>query len=348
MKQSTDLNPAPQKLEAISPPLELLEATSNEWISLDKSLPVISYLTNNSLGTSTSSGDWEGARFSRSVYLFKDSSSEIKLIVKFFQPKTGTKAVRHAEGEKEKIDRIRSAGLDSGNLRAIKALDTWCGVLFLEYIDGLTLGDVIAVHRSQPGTLLPSLCGVAELLAKVHRIQIDPQGSPDATKPINETLKYTAELSRYGVLKDEPVITDAILKQIGKWRSKPAMNQFTPALCHGDATTTNFIFTNQGHVVAIDWERLKVSDPATDMGRLLAEVNHSLREHGENGAEIATVEDTLFLSYSNALDSNLKQDSIYERVRFYQASSTLRIARNGWISRMDRLALVTRALAMLS
>jgi hypothetical protein len=35
-------------------------------------------------------------------------------------------------------------------------------------------------------------------------------------------------------------------------------------------------------------------------------------------------------------------------VRFYQASSTFRIARNGWLPRLERTDLVAQALALLA
>jgi hypothetical protein len=38
---------------------------------------------------------------------------------------------------------------------------------------------------------------------------------------------------------------------------------------------------------------------------------------------------------------------LIERARFYQASSTLRIARNGWLSRLERSALVVEGMALL-
>jgi len=41
-------------------------------------------------------------------------------------------------------------------------------------------------------------------------------------------------------------------------------------------------------------------------------------------------------------------DSVINRARFYRASSTLRIARNGWVSRLDRTALVAQAMALLA
>lgn len=348
MKKNMNLSPTQDKLAPLSPPTALVEATSNEWLTLQGSNPLIAYLNNNLLGENASPGAWQGARFSRSVYLYKETSSGFKVIVKFYQSKTGEKAIRNAESEKRKIEKVRSAGLDTGKSLAVNALGTWRGVLFLEYVEGLTLGDIIAVHRSQPGSLLPSIEGVTKLLAKVHAIQVETIDSPYAKDLFEETLKYTAELGKYGVIKDEPAIEDAIRKQISRWRSKPVMRQFTQSYCHGDATTTNFIITKRGEVVAIDWERLKVSDPAADIGRLLAEINHSLKNHGESQSEIESLEDTILASYTNALNSNTVQSDLQERVRFYQASSTLRIARNGWISRLERLALVARALAMLS
>lgn len=40
-------------------------------------------------------------------------------------------------------------------------------------------------------------------------------------------------------------------------------------------------------------------------------------------------------------------DTLIERARFYRASGTLRIARNGWLSRLERSALVVEAMALL-
>lgn len=344
----TQTIPSPELPVPLPPPAELVEAKSSVWMKLQETHPLISYLNNNLIGNLVSPEGWQGARYSSSVYLYKETSSEFKVIVKFFEPKTGADAIRHAEGELEKINQVRSAGMDAGHLRAIKALGAIRGVLFLEYVAGLTLADVIAVRRSQPGLLGASLNAAAHLLAKLHSLRIEVENSSLQEKPIKEALKYTAELGKYGVIKDEPAIAAAIRRLISIWRSKPEMIQFTPTLCHGDATTTNFIFPNQGQVIAIDWERLKVSDPAADIGRLLAEINHTLDQHGESGLEIAALEDIILNTYIDRVALDSKLDEFKQRVHFHQASSTLRIARNGWISRSDRMALVTRAMALLS
>ena len=111
---------------------------------------------------------------------------------------------------------------------------------------------------------------------------------------------------------------------------------------HWDATTSNFIFPPEGGIVATDWERSEKADFAADLGRLMAEITHSVNQHGGVFAEhLAAV-------YCSELLSHWEKDSLLFRAKFYQATSTLCIARNGWLSRQDRLALVLQAFALLS
>lgn len=53
-------------------------------------------------------------------------------------------------------------------------------------------------------------------------------------------------------------------------------------------------------------------------------------------------------AYRRALPTGWDCDAVIDRARFYRASSTLRIARNGWGSRLDRTALVVQAMAVLT
>jgi hypothetical protein len=53
-------------------------------------------------------------------------------------------------------------------------------------------------------------------------------------------------------------------------------------------------------------------------------------------------------AYRQGLPSDWNGDAMIRRARFYRASSTLRIARNGWISRLDRTALVAQAMGLLA
>lgn len=331
-------------IEPIPPPDELLNARPGEWITLDETHPTLSYL-NKKFTKRTAL--WEGARFSKAAYLYRDTVKPETLAVKYYQPKTGNDAEQHAERECQKIEQVHAIGLASGSLRAIKPLSAWRGVLFLEYVSGLTLADIIAVRRSQPGLLQSALVKVAEFLAKLHTAETDEEVPPNPAQAIQKAQKYVAQLEKYGVLEDETEIAESIKLQIGQWEQKPIWTEYKATLCHGDATTTNFIFPSQEEMVSIDWERLTVADPATDVGRLLAEVNYSLRHQGALGSEVKSLADITLAAYSGARPFEGVSDGFMERTRFHQASSTLRIARNGWISRSDRRLLVTQALALL-
>jgi thiamine kinase-like enzyme len=334
--------------EPIPPPEELLNARPGEWITLDESHPTISYLNQKITGRA---GTWEGARFSKAVYLYREAGTSESLMIKYYQPKTGADAVRHAEGELKKIERVQLLGMAVGPLRVIKPIAVWQGVLFLEYVPGLTLADIIAVRRSQPGLMHASLIKVAEFLVKLHSTETNIEGEIhqfNSAHSIKVARKYVTQLEKYGVLKDEPDVAEAVKKQITNWERKPIWSQYKPTLCHGDATTTNFVFPSQEEVVAIDWERLIIADPAMDVGRLLAELNHSLQNQGAQGPEIKSLIDITEAAYTEACPVNEASDGYLERTRFHQAYSTLRIARNGWIPRSERMQLVTQAMAWLA
>lgn len=80
----------------------------------------------------------------------------------------------------------------------------------------------------------------------------------------------------------------------------------------------------------------------------MAEISHSVKQHGGSFEESHPVLEHLVNSYCLEIPANWDANAILERARFYQAISTLRIARNGWVSRLDRMALVTKAMALLA
>jgi len=99
------------------------------------------------------------------------------------------------------------------------------------------------------------------------------------------------------------------------------MERFNPTLTHGDATTTNFIFPQDGGVVIIDWERMKISDPAGDLGRLMAEVAYTFKQQGGDVADVQDLTQRLLESYCYAMSGNENPDTLQERVRFYRAQA---------------------------
>jgi aminoglycoside phosphotransferase (APT) family kinase protein len=153
---------------------------------------------------------------------------------------------------------------------------------------------------------------------------------------------------KHGVLANDPVISRGLHRLIDRWADDPLMSDYQPVLKHGDATTTNFVFPWDGGMVVIDWERMYPGDPAADLGRLMAEVAHSITQHGGTILEAMPALQRLTKAYRRSLTGDRDADGVIERAHFYQASSTLRIARNGWVSRLDRIGLVARAMALLS
>lgn len=336
---------------AAVPPVEpeagLINLRPGDWGALPCTDPVIEHIIQRHWEQPEQPVAWEAARFSKAAYLYRETRSGWSVVAKFYAPKTGSSAERHAARELECIQEAQAIGLAAGRLRAVRPLGAWRGVLFLEHVEGLTLADVIAVRRSQPGTLLPGLTDMAKLLAELHIRGARPEIAPSFEPTVANALKYVSQLERHGVLKDEPILADGLRHNIERWTVHPAMARFTPSLTHGDATTTNFIFAREGGVVAIDWERMEVADPAADLGRLAAEISHSARQQGGKDTEIESLVRHLIEAYRQAIPDGVDVAGLIGRVPFYQGSSTLRIARNGWLGRLDRMALVTQAMALL-
>lgn len=334
-------------LSPVEPPADVPEIQRGDWFELAEPDAVAEYLATNLWDRSDRPVSWDVARLSGAAYVYRERATHWSVVAKFYAVKTGDAAARYSEREYSCTQRAHAAGLAEGPLRAVTPLETWRGILFLEYVDGLTLEDVIAVRRSRPGTLAASLQGAAQLLASLHTNGQVPGAMPDPQAPVAYANKVVDDLVRWGVLESNPVVRDGLSRAIERWADVWSGGKPTAALTHGDATTSNFIFPWTGGVVVVDWERLYVADPAADLGRLLAEVSHSIRQHGGSVAEAVPFLQRLADAYCSALAADQDAQALLERARFFQASSTLRIARNGWVSRLDRTALVAQALALL-
>jgi len=331
----------------LEPPVFSSDLQSSNWQPLAATEAVIGYINSNLWKEPTPALEWKIARFSKAVYLLQELSTQWTIIVKYYAPKTGLKAEGHAYRELEKIRQVQSIGLERGEMRTINALSAWRGVLFMEYVEGPTLADVIAMRRSQPGLLSSSLNRTAKFLAHLHSQGLQEGVSTTLEIAAKDALGYILDLAKHGILEGETTIVDGLRVLVEEWIADPTLRDFDPCINHGDATTTNFIFPRGGGVIGIDWERLEIADPAADLGRLAAEVAHSLLEQGGDSMEANQSIDYLVISYQNALPPGVNADRIGKRIRFYQATSTLRIARNGWISRLKRFKLVTHAMALL-
>jgi hypothetical protein len=338
-----------------TPPVDLLEPRAEleslergRWLALPSADPVVTYLQSELWDPGVSSPTWQAARLSHSVYLYRETESQWAAVAKYYTVKTGRDALRHAQGEQDRLHQAAAAGLATGPHRAVRFLSLWRGILFQEYVDGLTLEDMISVRATRPGVLERGLQRVAHLLATLHTRGRRPDAEPDFGPAVSHTAKIVDELARWGVLEGNEIVEDGLRALISRWAGRAAMRRFVPALVHGDATSSNFIFPSPGEVVAIDWERLWVTDPALDLGRLMAEVSHSITQRGGNEREARSYAAFLATAYRGALPVGVDADAVLDRAAFYRASSALRIARNGWVSRLDRMGLVAHAMALLA
>jgi len=210
------------------------------------------------------------------------------------------------------------------------------------------LEEKIAIRRSQPGELSRILENVSKFLASFHARSLQNRNRQDFGLAADYTYKLVDNLARHGVIQNNPIVQNGIVDVIEKWAKDRRMWDFQSTLNHGDATTSNFIFPPEGGVVVIDWERSEAADPAADLGCLMAEVTHSVNQHGGNFSEGQTFAQQLAEKYCCYLPSNWNTIALLHRTQFYQATSMLRISRNGWLSKFDRQSLILHAFALLS
>jgi thiamine kinase-like enzyme len=338
----------PFPLDLLRPADELESLARGRWLALTSADPVVAYLEGELWPRMAVPGRWQAARLSHAVYLYRETGTRWTAIAKYYTVKTGDDAMHYAGRERERLRQAAATGLAEGPLRAVRFLSLWRGVLFQEYVDGLTLEDMIAVRANRPGTLEDGLRRIAHLLATLHAGGERADHPPDFGPGLAYAVKMVDQLARWGVLEGNEIVGDGLRTLITRWEGRPAMSRYRPSLVHGDATSSNFVFPSPHEVVAIDWERLWVTDPAFDLGRLMAELSHSITQWGGDEREARTYARLLADAYISAPPAVANAEAVVSRAAFYQASSALRIARNGWVSRLDRMGLVAQAMALLA
>jgi len=333
----------------LTPPADAAGFALNDWFPVPSDSPTALFLYHQLWELPQRPALWEAARMSRAIYLYREKATGWTVLVKFYREKVDEwwAAEQNAANEFNRIHHVQALGLSDGAVRAVRALALRRDVLFLEHVDGLTLEDAIAVRRTRPGALPRILEDAAHLLAALHAGGRQPGAEPDLGFERFEAHKFIGDLAYAGVLQDNALVCDALRRLVDRWFSEPLMLAYTPTWIHGDATTSNFIIPTSGGMVAIDWERMRIADPASELGRLLAEVAHAVGRYGGNGDEAADVVAFTGAAYLAALPPEWEGAAVLRRARVYQASSTLRISRNGWLTRQERTGMVAQAMALL-
>jgi aminoglycoside phosphotransferase (APT) family kinase protein len=250
--------------------------------------------------------------------------------------------------EFDNIRQVRALGLDQAPIRAIHALavnpNLGC-LLVEEFASGENLHSAIrdAALNGQHAELSTRLSQVASFLARLHNASATDRRGGD-----RHALAYLEEV--IAQLKMWEVITPEqweMLRLIGRrWEASGELRGAAEVLIHGDATPTQFLFSDDG-VVVIDFERLQYGDRAADIGRIAAEVKHIFAIYAADPWASEPHIQRFYRDYYGKAQAPGDFRWFTQRARFYMGCSELRIARNSWEDLGHRHWLVKEATACL-
>ncbi|MDX9724595.1 MAG: aminoglycoside phosphotransferase family protein [Myxococcota bacterium] len=322
---------------------------------------------------------WHAERLNGAAWLFEREDG-VKVVAKLFRDKSPNDVDRNAARE-ARILTLLAPRLSAPAARLIPSVfELWRGVLFLEFQSGDTLqrlaeaalwgGQWMHSPLARPSTAQD----FARALASLHGLQeerfwrnvVPHEGLAQATRYAEALLTQLAErgLLHQGEASDasnDEASRSATALRLGISRHR----DLAPRLClvHGDMTTGNVLWDQGEGLSLIDWERAKWAPPELDWGRLRAELRHLVRRFvGSPQASVSRPQQvelrawnqghgsdplSLFLHASLAAYSALGPSLDQRLLDFYDATSSLRIARNGWLSREQRLEAVDDALQLL-
>jgi len=283
---------------------------------------------------------------SRPVFRFVSTNGGAPVVGKFFSGYPPlTSADRSLLREYDNYLQAARLGLngDHGLLPRLLGRDPASRLgLLLEAIPGPDLDGLLkrACLEGDAAPLARGLENLAALLARFHAAPLPPAPvSPEEGLTYLDKLRF--QLQAQGLLTPEEAA--ALTAERAAW---PDVLQAFPdhgVLVHGDATPTNFLFPD-GRAVALDLERLRPADRLWDLSWVAGELKHAWawRTGDFYGAEPFIR--GFFSAYLAALPvASTLASRVYSLNPFYMALAELRIARNAYLSRDYRGALVAEA-----
>lgn len=289
-------------------------------------------------------------RMSKRVYKYTEEKTRTSIIGKFFQLDDPIyERIQRIKGEFDNLHKIRSYGLDSRPnyvARPITREERIGLALVEEFIDGKDLDYYIkmAAYNGGDHPLKEKLSQLASFLFTLHkRTELPYNVNLDSV--IAYFYKILDKLQRQTLISD--IERDSFIRLMYKWINSGILN-IGCVIAHGDATPTNFIFTDSGDVVAIDLERIKAGDIAYDIGMVCGELKHSfLWRTGDFNISEGFIRHFLKSYASHFSDSKRAFIDITRRTPFYMGMTELRIARNDFLHWDYRKRLVNEAMECL-
>jgi thiamine kinase-like enzyme len=272
---------------------------------------------------------------SHMVYKYTEEKTKISIIGKFFKlhdPKQ--ERVLRIKGEYDNLRKIRGYGFDTSPHYVVRPIDREDKIglaLTEDFIKGKDLDHYIkkAIYEGNGLSLRERLSSLASFLYALHtKTELKENVELDPVSGYYE--KVLNKLNKQNVISDSE--RKIYLKLTDKWLNRSLIQKAKNVIVHGDATPTNFIFTEQGDVVAIDLERMKDGDKAFDIGMVCGELKHAFMWRKKNPYEAEPFIKHFLKSYSNLFKHPKKAfKKITLRNPFYMAMTELRIARNDYL-----------------
>lgn len=286
------------------------------------------------------------------VYKYTEEKSGIAIIGKFYRlDDPRQERILRIKGEFEKLVQVRRYGFDAGPHYVVRpiAREERIGLALVEdFVRGKDLDHYVkrAIYEGRTNRLRDRLSKLAAFLYTLHtKTEGGEPVQPDMTEAYFR--KIVSELRRQTLLcHDEK---KRFLGLMDRWLGRDIFQGTPIALLHGDATPTNFLFTERNDIVAIDFERMKKGDSAFDIGMVCGELKHAfLWRTGDPFAAEPFIRYFLDSYAGCCIDPGSAFRAITRRNPFYMALTELRIARNDYLHWDYRKRLVHEAKECLS
>lgn len=296
--------------------------------------------------------------------VFHVSMMSRSMVYKYTEEKSGTAIIgKFFKLDDEKEDRISRIKSEYDNLRLIRGygFDTYpnyvvrpfgreerIGLAVIEeFISGKDLDHYLkrAIYKGDMESLKKRISMLATFLYALHT-RTRSQYFVGIDSVCLYFQKIINKLVKHNIVSESD--KKDYLRLMDKWFNIPSFQNAQGVLVHGDATCTNFLFTETGDVVAIDLERMKNTDPVFDVGMICGEIKHAFLWRTGNPYESEPVIRHFLESYAeHSHDFQKTFREITFRNPFYMAMTELRIARNSYLDRDYRKRLSYEALECL-
>jgi aminoglycoside phosphotransferase (APT) family kinase protein len=287
----------------------------------------------------------------RLVYRYSEEKTKRAVVGKFFRLNEANEAkLARIKGEYSNLVRLRQLGLSAHPYSVVTPFchDERIGLAVAEeFVKGKELDYYLrrAATGADGGHLAEALSRLASFLCTVHE-----RTASRRLVSLEDTESYfrkvVSKLKRQGVIDSGRA--RAYLRLAEKWLGKAFM-MTEQVTVHGDATPTNFLFPDNGDVVAIDLERMKPSDRIYDVGMICGELKHAFLWRTGNRYTSEPFIEHFLRRYAGSFPSPAGAfRGVTQRLPFYMAMTELRIARNGWLDWDYRKRLAWEAWECLS